>query len=116
MPRQPFEAGFEPRITAAALKRIPPLMRLFAHPKGTKPTQIWGGVVQLEKKWPVDVNIDDRTSLPYHWDSTGCRGQIASLASFHVHAVRHPYIIRYPHEYSAGTGVTTAWTTSGHGA
>jgi len=39
--------------TAATLKRLPLLMRLFAlfpDPKGTKPKQIWGGVVQLEKK------------------------------------------------------------------
>ncbi|HEV7487308.1 MAG TPA: hypothetical protein VGQ65_16670 [Thermoanaerobaculia bacterium] len=39
--------------TAAALKRLPPLFRLFAlfpDPKGTKPKQIWGGVVQLEKR------------------------------------------------------------------
>ncbi len=39
--------------TAAALKRLPLLMRLFAlfpDSKGTKPKQIWGGVVQLEKK------------------------------------------------------------------
>jgi O-methyltransferase involved in polyketide biosynthesis len=39
--------------TAATLKRLPPLMRLFAlfpDPKGTKPKQIWGGVVQLEKR------------------------------------------------------------------
>ena len=39
--------------TAATLKRLPMLMRLFAlfpDGKGTKPKQIWGGVVQLEKK------------------------------------------------------------------
>jgi hypothetical protein len=39
--------------TAAELKRLPLLMRLFAlfpDSKGTKPKQIWGGVVQLEKK------------------------------------------------------------------
>jgi methyltransferase (TIGR00027 family) len=39
--------------TAAELKRLPLLMRLFAlfpDGKGTKPKQIWGGVVQLEKK------------------------------------------------------------------
>jgi hypothetical protein len=39
--------------TAPELKRHPLLMRLFAlfpDPKGTKPKQIWGGVVQLEKK------------------------------------------------------------------
>jgi len=38
--------------TGAALKRLPPLMRLFAlfpGAKGTKPKQIWGGVVQLEE-------------------------------------------------------------------
>jgi methyltransferase (TIGR00027 family) len=39
--------------TAAELKRLPLLMRLFAlfpDSKGTKPKQIWGGVVQLDKK------------------------------------------------------------------
>jgi methyltransferase (TIGR00027 family) len=39
--------------TAAELKRLPLLMRLFAlfpDTKGTKPKQIWGGVVQLERK------------------------------------------------------------------
>jgi hypothetical protein len=39
--------------TVAELKRLPLLMRLFAlfpDPKGTKPKQIWDGVVQLEKK------------------------------------------------------------------
>jgi methyltransferase (TIGR00027 family) len=39
--------------TAATLKRLPLLMRLFAlfpDTQGTKPKQIWGGVVQLEKK------------------------------------------------------------------
>jgi methyltransferase (TIGR00027 family) len=38
---------------AAELKRLPLLMRVFAlfpDGKGTKPKQIWGGVVQLEKK------------------------------------------------------------------
>lgn len=39
--------------SAAALKRLPLLFRLFAlfpDSKGTKPNQVWGGVVQLEKK------------------------------------------------------------------
>ncbi|HEX3068469.1 MAG TPA: hypothetical protein VHX14_07825 [Thermoanaerobaculia bacterium] len=39
--------------TAAELKRLPLLVRLFAlfpDSKGTKPKQIWGGVVQLEKR------------------------------------------------------------------
>jgi hypothetical protein len=40
-------------LQTATLKRLPSLMRLFAlfpDPKGTKSKQIWGGVVQLEKK------------------------------------------------------------------
>jgi len=39
--------------TAATLKRLPVLMRLFAlfpDSKGTKPQHILGGVVQLERK------------------------------------------------------------------
>jgi hypothetical protein len=39
--------------TGATLKRLSPPMRLFdlfPDSKGTKPKQIWGGVVQLERK------------------------------------------------------------------